>query len=51
MRATNPKWLRVQQAADLLGVSSNTIRRWTDFGKLTCRRTPGGQRRFLLHDL
>jgi diguanylate cyclase (GGDEF)-like protein/excisionase family DNA binding protein len=40
------EWLRVAAAAELLGVSHNTLRRWTDEGKVRCRRSPGGQRRF-----
>jgi excisionase family DNA binding protein len=34
------------QAAQYLGVSLATIRRWTDAGHVSCYRTPGGQRRF-----
>jgi excisionase family DNA binding protein len=34
------------QAAQYLGVSLATIRRWTDAGHISCFRTPGGQRRF-----
>jgi excisionase family DNA binding protein len=34
------------QAAQYLGVSLATIRRWTDAGHISCYRTPGGQRRF-----
>ena len=45
------RWLRVQEAADLLGVSASTMRRWAAQGKVPCRRTPSGQRRFLLEDL
>jgi len=51
VKASSSPWLRVQQAADLLGVSVNTVRRWADSGKLVCRRTPSNQRRFLLDDL
>ena len=50
-RSTQSQWLRVQQAADLLGVSATTVRRWADSGKLVCRRTPSDQRRFLCDDL
>jgi diguanylate cyclase (GGDEF)-like protein/excisionase family DNA binding protein len=46
-----PKWLRMQQAADLLDVSPSTVRRWAADGMLACRLTPGGQRRFLRGDL
>jgi excisionase family DNA binding protein len=34
------------QAAQYLGVSLATVRRWTDAGHIACYRTPGGQRRF-----
>ena len=37
--------LTVRQAADLLGVHIDTIRRWTDEGRLPETRTPGGHRR------
>ncbi len=33
--------------AGLLGVSRNTVRRWTDDGVLTSYRSPGGHRRYL----
>jgi excisionase family DNA binding protein len=33
-------------AADYLGVSLATVRRWTNSGHLGGYRTPGGQRRF-----
>lgn len=36
--------LRIGQAADLLGVSVDTLRRWEDEGRLAVRRTAGGQR-------
>jgi molybdopterin-binding protein len=32
---------RVGQVAELLGVSSDTVRRWADTGRLTVRRTKG----------
>jgi molybdopterin-binding protein len=35
----------VGQAADLLGVSSDTVRRLADKGELVMDRTPGGRRR------
>ena len=44
-------WLRVHDAARLLGVSLNTLRRWSDSGKLACYRSPGGHRRFRLEDV
>jgi|SRR5215218_7234139 molybdopterin-binding protein len=35
---------RIGQAAELLGVSVDTVRRWADAGRLGTRRTHGGQR-------
>jgi molybdopterin-binding protein len=35
---------RIGQAAELLGVSADTVRRWADEGRLTTRRTEGGHR-------
>jgi excisionase family DNA binding protein len=36
----------VRQAATALGVSTGTIRRWSDIGRLETTRSPGGHRRF-----
>ncbi|TMD10117.1 MAG: MerR family DNA-binding transcriptional regulator, partial [Chloroflexi bacterium] len=33
------------QAAELLGVSPDTVRRWTDAGRLPTVRSRGGHRR------
>lgn len=41
-----PLGLSISQAAEALGVSLGTIRRWADLGYLRAYRTPGGQRRF-----
>jgi len=49
MESTNdksPLGLSTSQAAQALGVSLGTIRRWSDLGYLQSYRTPGGQRRF-----
>lgn len=35
----------VSQAAELLGVSPDTVRRWVDGGQLRATRTSGGRRR------
>jgi excisionase family DNA binding protein len=45
LKAT-PLGLSISQAAQELGVSLGTIRRWSDMGYLESYRTPGGQRRF-----
>lgn len=39
-------WLGLGEAARLLGVTANTLRRWTDRGHLRSFTTPGGHRRF-----
>jgi len=36
--------LRLGQAAELLGVSPDTLRRWEVYGRLETRRSAGGQR-------
>jgi len=35
---------RIGEAAELLGVSADTVRRWADAGQLPARRSAGGQR-------
>jgi molybdopterin-binding protein len=40
----SPQPLRIGQAAELLGVSVETLRRWESEGRLTTVRTVGGQR-------
>lgn len=39
-----PSTYKPGQAAELLGVSVDTVRRWADAGKLETRRSSGGQR-------
>lgn len=36
--------LRPGQVAELLGVSTDTVRRWADAGRIRTRRSAGGQR-------
>ena len=45
------RWLRVASAAELLGLSASTLRRWSDAGRLPHYRTAGGQRRYRRRDL
>jgi excisionase family DNA binding protein len=44
-------WLRVCDVAGLLGVSPNTVRRWSDDGVLTSYRSAGGHRRYVRDDI
>jgi Helix-turn-helix domain len=37
--------------AERLGVSPNSVRRWTDAGKLACVILPGGERGYTLEDI
>lgn len=43
--------LTISEAAKLKGVSTDTLRRWEEEGKLTPERTSGGHRRYDLSDL
>ena len=42
---------RIGRAAELLGVSVDTMRRWADGGRIRTHRTPGGQRMVAGEDL
>jgi excisionase family DNA binding protein len=48
---TERRWLRLGPAAELLGVSANTLRRWSDAGRIACYRSAGGHRRFRRADI
>lgn len=39
------------QLSQLLQVSESTVKRWADSGALRCFKTPGGHRKFRLHDV
>jgi len=43
--------IRVGEAAEMLGVSVETVRRWGREGRLQLSRTAGGQRRVALEDV
>jgi excisionase family DNA binding protein len=45
------KFVSIKEASQILGVHSETLRRWERTGKIKCERTPGGKRRFLLADI
>ncbi len=44
--ATSDDWLSIRDAANLVGVSPATLRRWSDAGEIEAFTTPGGHRRF-----
>jgi excisionase family DNA binding protein len=41
-----PEWMSIHEASSLMGVSSATLRRWSDAGRIRTFTTPGGHRRF-----
>ena len=44
-------WISLTIAAEQLGVSESTVRRWADGGDVQSYRTPGGHRRILEDDV
>jgi molybdopterin-binding protein len=50
-RASDPEPIRIGQAAEMLGVSVETVRRWETEGRLTTIRSSGGQRLVPLREL
>jgi excisionase family DNA binding protein len=40
------RWLTISEAAERLGISQKTLRRWADRGMVEHRRTPTGYRLF-----
>jgi excisionase family DNA binding protein len=43
--------MNVSEAAEFLGVSAASLRKWSDQGLVPVYRTPGGQRRYAPDDL
>jgi excisionase family DNA binding protein len=43
---TRSEWMSIHEASNLMGVSSATLRRWSDAGEIRAFTTPGGHRRF-----
>ena len=43
--------LRLREAAAMLGVHRDTLRRWAEDGKVPSVATPGGERRYRIEDL
>jgi excisionase family DNA binding protein len=51
MENTSEVRVSIGDAAKELGVSTKTLRRWADSGKIKSERSPTGQRRFFLADI
>ena len=49
--SSRQNWISLTVAAEQLGVSESTVRRWADGGEVQSYRTPGGHRRILEEDL
>lgn len=45
------KYVSIKKAAEILGVSADTLRRWDREGKLTTSKTEGGHRRYDISSL
>jgi hypothetical protein len=43
---TTRRWIGLEEASSLLGISATTLRRWSDAGLVETFVTPGGHRRF-----
>jgi excisionase family DNA binding protein len=48
---TKPPLMSVGEAAAYLGVSTASLRKWSNGGLVPTYRTPGGQRRYSVEDL
>jgi excisionase family DNA binding protein len=46
-----PEWLTLGQAAKYVGVAQSTMRKWTDLGRVSSFKTPGGHRRYRRNEL
>jgi molybdopterin-binding protein len=50
-RVASDAWVRLGAAAEMLGTSVDTLRRWVDAGRIPSRRSPSGQREVALGDV
>jgi excisionase family DNA binding protein len=46
LETIDDSWLTLQDASEMLGVATSTLRRWGDAGRVPMKRTLGGHRRF-----
>jgi len=47
----NHRLLTTGSVAEIVEISEATVKRWADSGMLPCIRTPGGHRKFRVHDV
>jgi len=51
MEIVSPEYVGIAAAAERVGVTVSTLKRWADEGRLPCLKTRGGHRRFLGTDV
>tara|TARA_Y100001970_G_C14202703_1_gene842097 strand:+ start:678 stop:1562 length:885 start_codon:yes stop_codon:yes gene_type:complete len=42
------RYLNSKDVADILGINVSTLKRWTENGTISCKKTPGGHRKFTM---
>ena len=47
----NKNFLSINEAAELLGISTKTLRRWEEKGLISPQRTVGNQRRYSFQEI
>ena len=45
------EYVKIAEAAEIIGVAQNTVRKWADRGDIPMRRNPAGYRLFKRSDL
>lgn len=51
MKSKKGQYIRINQAAEILGVSAQTVRNWEKAGQITSERSQGGQRYYVLSEV
>ena len=45
------RYLNSNDVADILGINISTLKRWTENGTISCKKTSGGHRKFTMSDI
>ncbi len=45
------RYLNSKDVADILGINISTLKRWTENGTISCKKTPGGHRKFTMSNV